>query len=502
MADSEKDDLAPEESDPPTQSAGAIAALSARGGLILVARTGLVQVVQIVSTLLIAHLLDPAAYGTIAVATTALGFARYVGDLGISYHLMVTPKVERHTLGAAATISLACATAETLVLVVTAPLLAKLLHGQHYSTLVIRLVAFCLIGEAFRFGTTLRLNRELNFARYGLFSLFDTAILYGTQIALLFAGAGVWSLVISQLARSYIGTITIVALLGGFVRPAWPRNGLTLIRRGIPYQGPAILGGLTGFLAPVCLAIVMDARGIGFWAWATVLATPIASIISIISTIAVPSLARLRESDPESVARAAAIMLRVSLVTPAAIAGAMAGFAHPLIKFVFGTKWDPALIAVILNLAGIIPGTLALFLAAILESHQRARERFVAGFLAQAIGLPLLIPLAYAWGPSGATAVSALLIPLLDIVVLARLARIPIASAIVRATIALLASAALAWVLALGASSLALTLILGTIAIPPVAALIWFSDRDAARSLIRYGVPVSPRIARLLRLES
>jgi PST family polysaccharide transporter len=373
--------------------------------------------------------------------------------------------------------------------------LAGLLHGPSYSAEIIRLLSVCLAVEALRFGPGVTLSRELRFGRAGALSLAETLILYVVQIGLLVLGAGIWALVIGQLARSILGTALCIWKGGGLAFPAFRAPIGPIMRRAIPYQGPIILSSAGGFLLPVALTFVLTAREIGFWGWATVLAAPIGSVVTIVSVVTLPGLARLRANDPAVVTRAAQIMVRAAVIVPAAGAGALLGFAGPLVALVFGARWHLALSAVEINLLGVVPATLMVFLAAVLESDQRAKARVVGMLVAQLVGLAIIVPVAKGFGVAGAAFVPAVAIPLIDVAILGVMARLDFRRAAINGVVAFGASAATTYLLARLATSLPMLVICGLVAILPVLIIIWFTDRKAVRAVVHYGVPLPRRIA-------
>lgn len=481
-------------------AAGRIARTSARGGLLLAARNGVVQLVQVASTLLIAHFVVPAAYGALTIALAALGFARYAGDLGVANSFLAVPALDDDVRETGAFVALMLAVCETAALLALAPILASALHGPAYTADIIRVLAVCLTLEALRFGPMVTLNRELRFARYGALVLAETLMLYMSQIGLLLAGLGVWALVIGQLVRSAGGTIVYLWFGGGATRPARRVSVLPLLRRALPFQGPAVLAGLSGLLFPLVLTIALTARGIGFWGWATVLATPIAAIVTVVSGVSLPTLARMRRDDPAQVSRAVDIMIRASVLAPAAGAGALIGFAHPLITRLFGARWHPALGAVELNLIGVLPVTLSFFLAAVLESAQRARERFLAVLASQLLGLACVPFVATRFGVSGAAFVSAIAVPVVDVLILGFMSGIGYGRATRGGVIAFSLAAAVSFALArLVTSDLTLALCVAAAGLS-LAPIVWASDRTAVRAVLRFGVPMPDRVAIWLRV--
>jgi PST family polysaccharide transporter len=483
-------------------SASTIARKTARGGLSMATRTGAVQLIQLASTLFIAHLILPSAYGAIAVALAALGFARYVGDLGVSSSFLPLPTLSDDDFRSGALVAVGLAIIETIALVLAAPLIAAVLHGPPYTAALIRLLALCLIFEALRFGPIVRLNRELRFGRYGTLSLIETLVLYAFQIGLLVAGAGVWALVIGQLARSSLGTLAYWFGAGGMLRPAWRVSLRRLVARALPYQGPAIAFGAISLLLPLAIGIVLNSRGVGYWAWATVLAAPITALVTVMSGVTLPSLARLRAVQESAVERAADLMLRVSIVAPAVGAGVLLGLARPTLVYVFGRRWLPALPAVELNLIGIVPWTLSFFLAAVLESEQRARERLAAVLLAQGIGLVAAVGLALRFGVAGATFSSAILTPVVDVVVLGALTGVRYMRALASGVAGLGASALFAWGASQLVSNVWTLVAAGALCIVPAMLIIWMSDREAARAVLRLGEPLPMALRRRLGIDA
>lgn len=481
-----------------TENAAVIAAKTARGGLLLALRSGVVQIMQVASTLLVAHFVAPAAYGVLTVALAAIGFARYVGDLGVSNSFLSLPVIDDATFRTGAFAALALAGTEALILVGLAPLLASLLHGPGDSALVIRVLATCLLFEALRFGPTVTLNRELRFGVYGFVTLSESLILYLSQIGLLIAGFGLWALVLAQLARSTLGTTIYLWKGGGLRRPALRVSVVPLMRRALPYQGPAILAAAAGLLFPIVLTVILGTQGVGYWGWSTVLATPIMTIVLIVSGITLPSLARLRRAEPASVERASKLMVRASIVIPAAGAGLLFGFAHPLIDVLFGNRWGPATSAARLNLIGIVPLTLGYFLAAVLESEQRARERLVAVLVATVAGLVMVAGLGTDFGLAGATFTTAVAAPAIDVAILGWMAKLDYRRAALNSFVLFGSSGAVAWCLAGmvdNVGTLLACIMLGALV---SGVFVWYADREAVRTVLRFGVRLPPRVSSVL----
>jgi O-antigen/teichoic acid export membrane protein len=434
----------------------------------------------------------------VAIGLATAAFARYLGDLGVTSHFLVARSVNREMWQTGALVAALLALTWTGTIIVAAGPIASLLHSPPGGANLIRVISLGFLFEAPRFGPVVRLSRAVDFGRIGAIGLGEAAALYGSQILFLALGAAAWGLALSQVARALVGSYLYVARGGGAVMPARRGPIFPMMRQALPYQGTAILMGLTGFLLPALLATVLDARNLGYWAWATVLATPIAAYVGVISSVALPSLARLRQADPPSVERATVLAMRGSVLVPAVGAGMLFGFSDPIVHLVYGTTWDPALAAVKVDLFGVVPFTFAFFLGAVLASDQRPVRRLVAFTVGLLVGVPGVLILGTLDGPTGASIATAILVPLADAIVLWRLADVRVTRAFTNGVGAFAVAGLISWSLAHFATSVQALVFLGTASAPVAVAVVWVTDRTAARALLRWGVRLPRRLSELL----
>lgn len=474
-------------------SASAIGNRAARGGLLLILRNGLLQGLQVASSIVLAQAITPNDYGAFAVAATLVGMARAVGDLGLSQSLVVRPDFHERDLSASAAIVLASAVCLGAVVALAGVAVnAGLLSGAGPPGLAAA-YAGTLVIDAMRLGPIVRLTRALRFRDIAVATTAEAVATYAVQVALLLSGFGLWALVVAQYARAITGVLVYRRLGGPIARP---RKGRLrhLVIDAVPYQGPVILGGVVGALLPLLVAAQLDARGLGLWAWSTIISVPLAAALVTIQSVLVPSLARLHGQYGGRFAQAADRSARLIAVAAGAGAGGAIGLAPDIVAQIFGARWVDATGAVQVALLGLLPLALSQLLSAAMQARGRAVPRLRCALVASVVTLVAVFPLMLLAGVTGAAVASAVIGPAVDALLLARIAAIPLRRATVDGIVALAAVGSASWLLGsavdtgpeLAAACPAIALV--------AAALMWAIDRSVLRyavSLLRSG-PAAP----------
>lgn len=397
---------------------GAIARRAARGAAIYGGRLVAIQVIQVVSSLVLARHIAPTEYGVFALATTIVAFARYVGDLGVANSLVPRKEISEAEIETGALISLAASSGLGLAIMIAALGFGDELRISRQTAVVTAVLALPLVLDSLRYGPMLRLNRSLAFETLGAIGFAETCALYLSQLGGLLLGFGLGALVAAQVIRSMIAVALSAVVGGGIVLPRLKMRARLLIRRGIAYQAPAIVTAASGLAYPVAVTAQLGTHGLGLWAWATVLAAPVAAMLVLLHNVSMSSFARLREADPSREDDAISLVARFSMMLAAGAAGILVGAAPRMIPVIFGTRWAPAIGATQAYLIGLLPSAFATLFAAVLESRQRAPLRFIASLMAALAALALIFPLAEWEGVTGAAIAVAVAAPAIDAVIL------------------------------------------------------------------------------------
>ena len=467
-----------------------IARRATRGAASYVARTFGSQAVQAISALVVARILDPREYGVFALAMTLVGAVRIVGDLGITFSLAVKPKVSNQDLRVGVSVALLVALIGSGAIVAVWDHLS-LVHevGPSARWIGPGLAVVLLIGVP-AFPSTIVMERDLKFSRLGMIGFVAAVPLFVTQVVLLLVGVGLWSMVIAQLVGTTISTVLVVRSSGRLYLPSINRSILRLVREGLPFQGSFMLTALAGTLSTGVVAAMLGARGLGFYAWCTILATPVIGALTAVHQVSAPTLAKMRRDDGARYEESVLVITRTLAVIAAIAAGCLIGLASPTIRFVFGERWLPATTAVQFCLAGTIPTAILNVLAADANAKMMRRTTLIAAVAGGIAILVTLWPLIELGGVGGASAAYFVVGPIVSIVVFAYALRTRIADPVVRS-------------LRLFVPLLALSLALGHLAHTPVefAAVCAVTGAAGAAAGYLFEGELFRRIVRLLRLR-
>ena len=230
----------------PTQ-AGSFAHRATHGALIYLGRTAIVQVIQIVSSLLVAHLVIPRQYGVFTLATTAIGVAAYSSDVGVSSALLLHKDLDEDHIRSGAGAALAAGFASTLLLILCAPLIVSAFNAPSTVAPLIWLISPSVMLQRLGFEPMLRLTRSLRFSRLGLVSLLQTLSLYVLQIILLLEGFGIWGMGIALVAQSFVGLVLLLKFGGGMSMPRFNRLTVAAGAAGDSVSGSVLSHGRARF---------------------------------------------------------------------------------------------------------------------------------------------------------------------------------------------------------------------------------------------------------------
>ena len=193
----------------------------------------------------ISRLLDPAAFGIMALAQVVVLFAQFFARMGLASALVQKPELSRDDVRAASTAGLAIGVVCFGLVWVLAPVFGALFRAPD-------LPPSCGLGVSFLFegmamvGIGL-LRREHRFRELSVITVATYAFGYlVVAIGLALLGAGVWSLVVGALVSSSSQTVWQYALLRHPVRP---------VLRWEPYQE------VCGYGMRLCGAHLLDYIG-------------------------------------------------------------------------------------------------------------------------------------------------------------------------------------------------------------------------------------------------
>ena len=178
-------------------------------------------VIQLGVTAVTARLLDPAAFGLVAMANVLMRFGGYFAQMGVGRALIQRPEIGDDEVRAAFTSSTILGLIVGAVVILAAPLAAAFFKSEDVVP-VTRWLALTFLASGLGATAQALLRRNLRFRASGFVEVAAYALGYGVPtLGLAFAGFGVWSLVAGAIGQSIVASGLAYLLTRHPVRPTF-----------------------------------------------------------------------------------------------------------------------------------------------------------------------------------------------------------------------------------------------------------------------------------------
>ncbi len=332
--------------------------------------TGGQQVITLVITFLLAGLLGPEAFGTVAMAAVYVAFVQLVVRQG-----MVPAIVQRRELTAAHRdtafwMTMAAAAVMTTLSAALAPAWSSLMDLPDLAPVIwwlsitIPLKALTVVQEGL-------LRREMRFK--SLAARTNAAALIGGVAGVVAAigGAGVWALVVQQVVSAAIEVVTLWWVSRW--RPGFALSR-TAARELIGFTSGSFLASLGTFVNnrgdALLIGFFFGPVAVGLYRLAARVVNVIVDISArALQQAALPELSRLQDDRPRFIKRATEVM-RTTAILSLPTFGLLAGTAPALLPLL-GEEWEPAAVPLQLLCATGAVRSFGLVVGAILQATGR-----------------------------------------------------------------------------------------------------------------------------------
>ena len=310
---------------------------------------------QVGVMIVLARLLEPRAFGLVAMAGVYIAFVQVFVEQGLGAALVQRRELERAHLDTAFWIAVLMSMVLLTISLMIAPWVATL-YGEPHLVLIVRWLSLGLVVSALNGTQRAILQRELAFRELAIRSLIAAVIGGVVGIGAALAGLGVWSLVIQTLTTAVIGMAVLWSVsdwrpafristahfrdLWGFSTSVLGTNLLTFVNR---HSDDLIIGAVLG---PVALGYYSVAYGL--------LRKMTTLLVGVSTKVAFPAFARVQH-DPVRMRKGFYMATRyTSLIAFPAFIGILL-VAPELVRGIYGPKWIPSIpVMQILALIGII----------------------------------------------------------------------------------------------------------------------------------------------------
>jgi O-antigen/teichoic acid export membrane protein len=298
------------------------------------------QLGSILSLLVLARLLEPKAFGLVALAWTVLAFADKIQESGVGSAFIY----RRDEIEQAAACALIWAPLASLILYaatyLTAPLLAHLLHSSGLVN-VLRVLALVLPLRGLMVVPGAILGRNLAYRARAKADVGSSLVQIAVSITLAFAGFGVWSLVSGALAAAAAQTGILWAVVPWRPSPraASRRVLIEMMRYGRFVSAGSILNVIDNTIDNISIARLLGTTPLGYYAIAFRVADFPNSVIGYIVGRVMFPVYSILQGDLQAVRRAYLQNLQRIAIVALPISVGVAVGAKPIVLALFGEKW-------------------------------------------------------------------------------------------------------------------------------------------------------------------
>jgi O-antigen/teichoic acid export membrane protein len=309
------------------------------------------QLLSLMVVTTLARLLDPSAFGLIALVGVYLGFVTMFVDQGIGVSLIQRQDLKAEHTDAAFWFNLACATVLCLGTVALAGPVAALFKEPRLASLLRWSSLGLVIGASSEIHATL-FTKAMDFRGPVIRALVANAVGGGVGVGMALAGCGVWSLVGQQLAGGIAGAIFLWSM--STYRPSL-RFSLFHFRELFGYSSSlfatSILWYFSSRIDQVVIGRFAGMPALGLYA----IAGKIPNLANMVTgqpltIVSLPAMSRLQD-DHAKMRRAVYQGMELNAVLSFAVFVGLAAVASDLIPLLFGAKWtDAAVLCSLLSL--------------------------------------------------------------------------------------------------------------------------------------------------------
>jgi lipopolysaccharide exporter len=297
------------------------------------------RAITVAATLVLAHLLVPSDFGLVALALAIVAIPNTLSEIGLGSTLVARQDLDRHQKGTILTLLVGLGAALALLTAAFAPLAAVIFDETRLTPVLVALSATILITGLTGFYEWL-MERELEFRRRFFAELSRTLTYATTALVLAALGAGVWSLVVGQLAGFGVYAVALLLLAPYRVPPAYSRAAAAdVLDTGRDFFVQGWVSFLSETVHYLAVGRAFGAAQLAYYSMAFRLSElPSFAIAEPVATVTFPGFARMRHAGQE-VAPSYLTTLGLVALIACPLGVLLSATAAPFVALVLGTKW-------------------------------------------------------------------------------------------------------------------------------------------------------------------
>ena len=356
-------------------------------------------VMQVGYTAVMARLLNPAAFGLMALSGVILRFGEYFAKMGMGQAIIQKPDLTERDVRAAFTSSVLLGTFFAGLLALCAPLAAHIVNQPEVAP-VVRVDALCILLGGVNSTALGLLRRRMRFRALAIFEVSSFAIGYvGLGMVLAWQGFGIWALVGASVGYTVLITLMAYAAERHTVRLLFNWQAYRpLLVYGSRVSAISFIEFITMSLDTVFIGRQLGSVALGIYSRGSMLVRlPVYQLMSSVTKVLFPSFSQVQNDEPRL--RAAylnSLLLVATLVTPVCVGMAVA--APEIVRVLLGAKWLAAVPIVRVISITYVVSIVALFAGVVSDAANVGMSRKVVLNLVCLVALAALLAVSGRYG--------------------------------------------------------------------------------------------------------
>jgi O-antigen/teichoic acid export membrane protein len=317
-------------------------ALAVRGMMYLGGERIGTRVIDQLFTVVLARILVPSHFGTVALATVLTGFVNMFTYMGLGSALIQRKEIDETHLSTAFWANIATGFLMFGIVASVSPFLAAF-GNNPMAGIIATALAGRFILAAGSVVQIAQLTRRMDYRAMSIRSILATVVGGVVAVILAYAGAGVWALVGQAIAMTATSTAVLYTATGW--RPkfifSWERFK-ELFSFGAPILGSRIFGFLIRNVDNLLIGRYLGTQALGFYALGyTIFLAPLADLGLIVNQVLFAALSRVHDETNRLKRGFLDATEFVTMVMLPMMVG-LALVARPFVLVFFGEKWLPS----------------------------------------------------------------------------------------------------------------------------------------------------------------
>jgi O-antigen/teichoic acid export membrane protein len=311
-------------------------------GFVTLAAQGANFALNVLSTVILARLLNPHDFGLLAMVSTIMGFLVIFTDAGLSTATIQRDGITQAQVSNLFWINVAVGGMMALLMAASAPVIAWFYGQPDLIGITIWLSATFLITGSIVQHQALLL-RQMRYKALAVIDVGSNAVGLPVGVWMALTGCGYWSLVGMYLTTQIV-RLALIWTISSW-RPLWPKRQSgtrPLLKFGVAMTAGYALKVLTRSVDSVLVGWRYGADAVGLYSRAlSLLFRPMEQLLRPVGSVLFPALARL-QNEPERYRRVFLQLFEATALVSFVSTGLFFALSHPITLVLLGPKWEQA----------------------------------------------------------------------------------------------------------------------------------------------------------------